>query len=474
MSTASSTGLGAISSLGIGSGLDLNSLVDNMVQSEQATAQAPLDRRELSAQSRLSAYGSLKSAAANLYDAVHALADFKIGRTATSGDESVATATASADAALGNYQISVQHLASAQSLATSAASRFASSTDTVGTGTLTLAVDGKTADIAIAAGSNSLADVADAINGSGLAVQAAVVNDGSGYRLLLTSGVSGTAGKMTLTTSGSLDSRLASASMDETAAAQDAQFQINGLSLTSSSNTITDVLPGLTVDLHGVSPTGTATKLSVATDQAGLSTKLNAVVTAYNALQGKITASSKVDISSSGSGSSGASSSSASSSSVTNNSGPLVGDATLRALQDRLGTAFSASLDTGQADNPFSSLVDIGLHTDASGTASLDPQALSKALATNGSGVQSLLSAFGSSFGGTIDAFSGSDGILDSQTQQLNSDLRDIGQQRDALDTRMQDLRNRLTKQFSALDTLVSQFKSTSNYLSQQLANLPG
>ncbi len=468
MATAS-TGLGAVSSLGIGSGLDLNSLVDSMVQSEQATAQAPLDRRELSAQSRLSAYGSLKSAAANLYDAVNALKDLKIGRSATSADDGIVSATATADAALGDYQISVQQLASAQSLATTAANRFSAPTDTIGTGTLTLSVNGKSADLTIAAGSNTLANVADAINNSGLDAHAAVVNDGSGYRLLLTSAVSGTAGTMTLTTSGSLDSRLASASMDETAAAQDAQFKINGLALTSSSNEITDVLPGLTLTLHNVSQGTTATKLTVATDKSDLSSKLNAVVTAYNALQDKITASSTVDIQSSGSGSS-----SSSSSSVTNNSGPLVGDATLRSLQDRLGSAFSAGFDTGQTDNPFSSLVNIGLQTDVNGKASLDAQALSDALDMNGSGVQALLSAFGSSFSDTINAFSGSDGILDSQTQQLNSELRSIGQQRDALDTRMTDLRNRLTKQFSALDTLVSQFKTTSTYLTQQLANLPG
>jgi flagellar hook-associated protein 2 len=459
--------MSTISSLGVGSGLDLNSLLDSLVSSERATAEGPLNRRQFNAQTRLSALGSLKSAASSLADAVAALEDFKIGRAATSSNDAVVTASAEAEAAAGGYRIEVEQLASAQSLATSALDPFADSTSALGEGTLTLTVGGKTAVIAVAAGANSLDAVRDAINASDLDVHAAVVRDGDGYRLLLASDVTGTAGEITATVDGTLDTRLASASMDETVAAQDAQFRLNGLELTSSSNSVSDVLSGITLELHGVSEPGESASLEIGTDKAAVSSKLADVVKAYNGLVDKIKASSNVPAPQSSNSSSSDSANGAA------GAGPLVGDSTLRALQQRLGGAFASTLDLEEPDAAFSSLVEIGLHTDASGRASLDQAALDAALESDDGAVEALVSAFGASFSETLDGFSGDDGILDSRTKQLNSELRRIDTERDRLDARMQVMEERLRKQFSALDGLVSQLKSTSAHLAQHLANLP-
>ncbi|HEU4618975.1 MAG TPA: flagellar filament capping protein FliD [Gammaproteobacteria bacterium] len=459
--------MSGITSLGVGSGLDLNSLLDALVKSERATAEGPLNRRQFTAESQLSAFGSLKSTAADLADAVAALKQFDVARKATSSNEGVVTATAASTAAPGGYAIEVEQLAAAQSLATSGQDPFTDKEAALGEGALTLTVGGETAAIAIAAGANSLEDVSDAINASGLDVHAAVVRDGDAYRLLLVSGVTGTAGEIAATVDGTLDARLASASMDETTAAQDARFRLNGLELTASSNTIDDVVPGLTLELHGVSAAGDAASLVVGTDVDAVRGALANVVKTYNALVDKIAASSRVvpkDPSSADS---------SNQQSADGGSGPLVGDSALRALQQRLGAAFSSRTDTDLKDNPFSSLVEIGLHTDASGKASLDEGALEKALETNESGVEALVSAFGASFSETIESYSGPDGILSSRTDQLNAELRRIGQERDSLDARMSVFEDRLQKQFSALDSLVSELKSTSTYLAQQLANLP-
>jgi flagellar hook-associated protein 2 len=458
--------MSAISSLGVGSGLDLNTLLDALVKGERATAEGPLNRRQFGAQARLSALGSLKSAASSLADAVAALEDFKIGRAATSSNDAVVTASAEADAAPGGYLIDVEQLATAQSLATSALDPFADSATALGEGTLTLTVGGKSAAITIAAGANSLDAVRDAINASGLDVHAAVVRDGDGYRLLLASDVTGTAGEITATVSGTLDARLGSVSMDETVAAEDAKFRLNGLELTSSSNTVSDVLSGVTLELHGASAGGESASLTIGTDKAAVRTKLADIVKAYNALVDKIKASSSVPPPQS----SGASGSDASNGA---GGGPLVGDSTLRALQQRLGGAFSSTIDMDGEGHAFSSLVEIGVHTDASGRASLDEAALDAALESDDGAVEALVSSFGASFSATLESFSGADGILDSRTKQLNSELRRIDSERDRLDARMEVLEERLRKQFSALDGLVSELKSTSAYLAQHLANLP-
>jgi flagellar hook-associated protein 2 len=463
--------MSGISSLGVGSGLDLNTLLDALVKSERSTAEGPLNRRQFSAQTRLSAFGSLKSAASSLADAVAALEDFKVGRAATSSNDAVVTASAAADAAPGGYRIEVEQLATAQSLATSAADLFTDSTSALGEGTLTLSVGGETAAIEIAAGASSLDDVRDAINASGLDVHAAVVRDGEGYRLLLASDATGTAGEITLTVGGTLDARLASSAMDETIAAQDAMFRLNGLELTSSSNTVDDVLSGVTLELHGVSLAGESASLTIGTDKDAVRSKLADVVKAYNALIDKIKASSQVSPATQDS-----SSSSTDSTSAATSAGPLVGDSTLRALEQRLGGAFSAPI---AADNEeggeaaFSSLVEIGLHTDASGRASLDTAALDAALDRDDGAVEALVSAFGDTFSETLKAYSGTDGILDSRTTQLNAELRRIETERDRLDARMESFEERLRKQFSGLDSLVSELKSTSAYLAQNLANLP-
>lgn len=467
--------MSGISSLGIGSGIDLNSLVDGLVNAERATAEGPLNRNQFRAETRLSALGSLKSAVGRLATALEGLAGFQVQRKATSSDDSVVTATVTADAEPGSYTIDVQQLATAQSLASSALAPFAGMDEIVGEGSLTLTVGDETVVIDIADGANTLTDVRDAINASDADVQAVVVNNGSGYRLLLTSNVTGTAGAMTLTVGGSLDGRLASADMDETVAAQDASFRINGLEIVASSNELDDVLPGVTLELRGDSEGG-ATTLTVAPDKDALRSKLEALVVAYNGLVDNMSASGQRSVDG------GA-------------AGPLVGDAALRTIQTRLGGAFSETIDltlasgggatdgandgaTGGAQGSapvvgdFSNLVSIGLQTDVNGKARLDVEKLTAALEQDEDGVASLVSAFAAGFGETLTAFSGADGILSSRTTQLDAELRRIRRQRDVLEQRMDQVESRLRAQFAALDTLVSQFQSTSAYLAQQLTSL--
>jgi flagellar hook-associated protein 2 len=239
--------------------------------------------------------------------------------------------------------------------------------------------------------------------------------------------------------------------MDETTAAQDAHFRVNGLDLSSSSNTVDDVPPGLTLELEAL--TTEPVTISVGTSTDALGEKLARVVTAYNGLVANMK---KL----------GAASADGRS------SGPLVGDAGLRSLQRGVLGIFGKNLSADVADNPFRNLAELGVRTGVSGEASLDMTTLRAALARDRDAVEALVAAFGASFSTALDAFEGGSGVFGFRSEQLTAELERIRDDRDRLEQRLGALEERLSRRFSALDSLVSQFQSTSTYLAQQLASL--
>jgi len=440
-----------INSLGVGSGLDLGSLLDKLVTVERQGAERLLNNRQARAELKLSSIGSLRATIDTLAAAVTTLKDFDLALAVTSSNKDAVTATAGTDADVASYLIEVTQLARAQSLASNGSSPFTDPDAALGEGTLAITVDGTTANLAIASGSNSLRGIRDAINASTIGVQAAVVQDGAAWRLLLTSKKSGTEGAMTLSVDGTLDARLASASMEVTTEAKDALFSVNGLALSSSSNSVADVLPGLTLELKA--PTTGPVTISVGTDNDALGEKLARVVTAYNALVNNMK---KL----------GAASPDG------KTSGPLVGDAGLRSLQRSVLGIFGRNLSIDVADSPFRNLAELGIKTSLSGEASLDTAALKKALTQDRDSVEALVTAFGASFSTALDAYDGGNGVFGFRSDQLTAELKRIRDDRDQLERRLGALEERLSKRFSALDSLVSQFQSTSTYLAQQLTSL--
>jgi flagellar hook-associated protein 2 len=440
-----------IASLGVGSGLDLGTLLDKLVTVERQSAERLLNSRQARAEIRLSSIGSLRATVDTLAGAVAELTDFSLGLSVTSSDKEAVNATAGEDADPASYLVEVTQIALAQSLATDAQSPFADPDVALGAGTLAVTIDGTTVNLAIGPGNNSLRGIRDAINASALDIHAAVVRDGAAWRLLLTSGQTGTEGVMTLTVDGTLDARLASAAMEETTPAQDALYSVNGLELTSSSNSITDVLPGLSVELGKA--TAGPVRLDVGVNADALGERLSRLVTAYNGLVNNMK---KL----------GAASPDG------KTAGPLVGDAGLRSLQRSVQGIFGQSFSTDVADNPFRNLVGLGVQTSLTGEASVNVARLKEALAQNRDGVEALVGSFAAGFSTRLDAFEGSAGVFGFRSDQLNGELKRIRDDRAALDRRMDALEARLSRRFSALDSLVSQFNSTSTYLAQQLASL--
>ncbi|MEQ8485048.1 MAG: flagellar filament capping protein FliD [Pseudomonadales bacterium] len=438
------------SSLGVGSGLDLNSLVTQLVQAERAPAEGRLDREQVRAQTQLSAFGSLRSAASRLESVLEGLAGFRTAMRAVSSDPDRVLATAGADAEPGRYQIQVTRLASAQSLATEP---FADADAALGDGVLRIATADASYEFEIGTDVTSLRTLRDAINAGQAPVQAILVNDAGGQRLLLTARNTGTEAAVTITVDGTVDTRLASSAMVETAPAVDAAFRINGLALTSAGNELSDLIPGVTVNLRGLTEGDNRVDLVVEPDNSALATELAKLVEAHNALVDVIASTGRADPGG-------------------NSSGPLVGNSALRSLQSRIAGVFSAPVAAEVDLGSLESMLDLGLRTGADGKVSLDTGRLDAALASNADGVGALVASFSEALAGVLGGYTSADGLLTSRTDTLNDRLRRVARQREALDARMVQVEARLRKQFAALDTLVSRFQQTSGFLEDQLASL--
>lgn len=388
------------SSLGIGSGLDLSSLLDGLQSAEQQRL-VPLQTRASSYNTKLSAYGTLQSTLAGFQTAAEKLGDAALfsGVKTTSSSEAF-KASAGNNAEPGSYSLEVFELARAQSLVTAGQ---ASTTDTIGNGgTITLSVgdaDGnvsETVDIDIAAQDSSLSGIRDAINAADIGVSASIVNDGSDtpYRLVLSSNATGTDSQITLSvaedneggTGGGLfgggdaptpladlldyDSSTGEGQMTQTVAARNARIAVNGIDIQSQSNTVEDAIQGVTLTLSGT--TAEPQTLTATRDTDSVKAALEGFVAAYNrvhALSEKLTAFDGEDKA----------------------NGILLGDSTARAVETRVRSA----LNTPIAGGMFSGLAEIGVSLQRDGTMEIDDEALDDALANNLGGIGALLASEG-------------------------------------------------------------------------------
>jgi flagellar hook-associated protein 2 len=448
----------SISSLGVGSGLDLSSLVRQLVAAERQPTEHRLMSREATLQAQLSAFGTIRSGLSGLSTALATLRDLQVGRTAASADTSRLTVTAGQTADFGTYSVEVEQLATAHSLASEF--RFDSAEAVVGTGVLTLRVgEGEDVDIVIGEENNTLRGIRDAINEAGAGVQAAIVNDGTGSRLVLTAGNTGSANTIAITVSDDDGddndlaglSRLAAANMEETVAARDARVVINGLTVTSAGNTLDNAIEGLSLTLRGTTEPGSPVSVTVSENRGSVRTAVNAFIEAYNAVVEQIRELTKYDPES-------------------REGAILVGDGTLRSIRGRLSEGLLQA--GGPEGSGLTHLVNLGIRSDREGRLSLDASALDEAMKGDMGGVVALLNDVSGGLEERIRGFSGAGGLLDARSDGLRNRIQDIDRQREALDKRMALYEARLVRQFGAMDTLVGQLQQTSRYLDQQLGAL--
>ena len=468
-----------LSSPGIGSGLDISGIISKLMQVEQRPL-AQLDTKEAKQQTQLSAFGSLKSALSSFQDSVKALAKSNLfnGYKATLTDTTLASVSASSSAVAGTHDIKVISLAQAQKVASDT---FATTDTIVGSGTLTINFgtyeDGSfTANtekaaqtITIDPAKSTLADIRTAINAANAGVTASIVNDGSGNRLVIAAKDSGLANALQITVdnaSGDLSKLAFDAStggisnMTETVVAQDAEMVIDGITIKKSSNTISDALEGVTFNLLKADP-GTSTTLTVEKDNSSVETAVKTFVTAYNDLEKTIGNLSRYDA-------------------ANKKAAALTGDSTVRMVQNRVRSMLTANQPAGG----IYGLSEIGISFQKDGTLQLDASKLSAALNNPDKNVAAFFGdipgettpstpGFMSQLDQLIDGMVRSDGLINSRMDGINNTIKGIGKQREALNYRLEETEKRLLAQFTALDSMIASMTQTSNYLQQQLANLP-
>jgi len=465
--------MASVTSAGIGSGLDVESIITKLMAVEKAPV-VQLQTEATKIQSKISAYGSIQSSVSGFRDAALALTKSSLwsATTATSADTSAITVSSGSSAAAGNYSVSVQSLAAAQSVASTS---FASSSTVVGEGALTIDVGSwdvgepgfkaratiSSMNIAISA-TDTLADVRDKINAAGGGVSASIVTDSSGARLVLSSTSTGVENGFRVTASGAGPSAFAydatdgSAAMKRSQSAADAKAKINGLDITSASNTLNDVVQGLTMNLQKVT-TGDV-QVSVAQDNTAIKGAISSFVAAYNGLSSLLKSQTKYDES-------------------TKTAGTLQGDSTAVSLQRQLRSVLTAP---GTASSTFSNLSSLGLEIQSDGTLRVSDTKLNNALTklpemkkafANSDVANSDNDGFAQKLRALGDQALGTDGGLAARTAGLNSTLKLNSERQDAITDRMTATEKRLRAQYTALDTKMAGLNTLSTYISQQITN---
>lgn len=391
-----------ITSTGLGSGLDVESIVSSLMSVERRPITA-IASEKTKVQSKISAFGTLKSALATFQTAAANLATPAKFNTlsATSADTKVFTASASGSATPGDYAIDVSQIAKAHKLNSEV---FSATTDVVGTGTLTISFgtydgtnnlfnsnpDKTDLNITVDASNNTLGGLRDAINAANASVTASIINDGTGYRLVLASKDTGAANSLKLSvTDGDGNpgdaSGLSRFAFDPTVAltppattatgrqmsqlqnAQNALFTVDGLAISKASNTVTDAISGVTLTLLKDSA-GSSVNLGVAVSKDKAKESVTAFVDAYNKLNTSLRDLTKFD-------------------ETGKSNGALLGDATARSMITRIKSVLTGALNTSGA---LTSLNDIGVTFQQDGKLALNTEKFEKAVDSNYSQIANL------------------------------------------------------------------------------------
>ncbi|WP_046003944.1 flagellar filament capping protein FliD [Pseudoalteromonas rubra] len=460
-----------ITSAGVGSGLDLESIIKASIDAENIPKMQAFVKKEESLKVELSALGEVKSAISKLNDTVKKLADpdnfgKRVANITQPSSGDIISVTPTSDISVGNFDIAVKQLAQG-SRAVSADNAFASIDDVVSAtgGTLTFgAGTDNNFTLDVTAGM-TLGELRDAINASdsNFGVTANIVNTGTtaGSKLVLTSNVTGDGNRLTVTNDNAeLDAvsigTTGGMTIDPTEDARNAIITVDGLEVQSDTNTFKDAVQDMTIKAlaksAGNDTDGYDTaSLNVDYDRESVNTLIDEFISNYNNLIGNIGFQTRIGK-------------------------PLNGDSSMRTLSDQLITTLSTTLtDAG----PFETIFDIGLGVDNDGY--LEKSSLVRSL---NDAMDSNYDDIGTAFAGEngvakqletlLDNYASSSGLIKDREDGLNSRISDLEDDVENHEYRMASLEERLRKQYAGLDVLIAQMQQTQSYLGAQLANLPG
>ena len=451
----------AITAGGLGSGLDIGSLVAQLVAAEGQPAVFRLDTKEARLQADLSSIGILKSALSEFQDIVKELndPDTFLARRAQTSDVDLFTASADTSAVASSYDIEVVQLAESAKVGSG---DFSAATDVVGTGTLDISLGASSFQVTVDTNNQTLEGIRDAINAASdnPGIAASIVNVDSGTRLVLSSEKTGSTNTIAIAVtdddSNNADtaglSQLATANLTTLKTAQDAIINLDQQQVTRDSNSFSDVITGVTLNLKSAD-VGTTGTLTIALNTTSVESKVNSFVEAYNSLADTMKSLGAYNA-------------------ETGLSGGLQGDSSLRSVQNQIRQTLTNSV----PGLDFGTLSEIGITTDANGHLTMDEEKFDSILSTDFSTVSELFASengLANSLEALIDGYIGSNGTLGSRTESLQSRIESIDDDRERLDARLTALESRYTAQFTAMDILVGQLQGIGNSLTGQLAGLP-
>jgi len=435
-----------------GSGLDIPTLVSQLVTAARTPTETRINKAGTTATAKLSAIGQIKSAMTSLQGALEkmsAAADAPSFKATTASGAGY-TAAATSKAVAGDYSVEVVRLATAQKLSSAAYAKDA----TVGSGTLNIAYGAGANDnvkVNIAANA-TLADIAAAVNSAaaGKGVTASVVTANDGQHLVFSATATGSGGALNITASGGNGGLTAltnstGGGLTQSVAAADALVRVDGFERTSSSNTISDLVPGVDLTLTKAAA-GTSYNLNIVSDNSGLKSAITAYVSAYNSVVGALKSTSSYD-------------------STTRTASALTGDSLVRTLQQQLRSQVSGNV-TG--------LKELGVTVNKDGVMAFDATAFDKTIATNPEAAKAMFGeegAYGEALASLLDNHLDSiSGTLVLRSNSINKQITGLEDQLDQLDEKMTRLSDLYTKQFTAMETMIVQMQGSASSLNNLLS----
>lgn len=477
----------SISSLGIGSGLQANEIVSKLVALESQPI-VNLQTASDKLQTKISAYGQIQSAVSSVRDAARKLtsADLWGATAAASADATAVNATTSAGAQVGTYAVDVTVLAKTQSVVTKTS--LASGASTLGSGSLTIelgawtgnsfaAKSGATPVTINVGASDTLANIRDKINSSNSGVKASIITDSSGSRLVMQSAATGEANGFRITSADAdgnnaddaglsalaYDPGSTTAGTNLSQAATDAEATINNVPIKSATNTLSEVVSGLTITLSKVTSSPTITtgpiNITVSQDTAAITKAITEFATAYSSMASLVKSNTKYDES-------------------TKTAGTLQGDSGALSVQNQFRSILGGSSD---ASSTFGTLSSIGLEIQTDGTVKVNTTKLTsslgnlaevKKLFSNSDSVDANKDGIMTRLRVLSDNLLGSEGILTVRTSGLKQTITDNGKRQESLQARVDLYEKRLKAQYTALDTIMAGLSSQGNYVSQMINSL--
>lgn len=447
----------ALTSVGIGSGIDIGGIVTALVDAESAGKIAQFDANEGIITAKISGIGALKSAMSEFNTKLATLMEadtFGSQKVAVSTKDYL-SATVDETAVSGSYQVKVEQLAQSQKVSTAV---VADNATTIGTGSLAIAVGSNSFNIDVEA-TDTLTEIMNKINSSddNEDVTATIINGEFGPQLVLGSKTTGLDSTISVTaTDSDGNTGLADTfTMTEVTPAQNAIVYIDGVKVVSQENTIEEGITGVSLTLTAADIDKTTT-LTVSKDTAKTKTAIEGFVEAYNSVMTTIKDLSSYDAD-------------------TEQAGILQGDSLPRSIQSQMRNMLSSQYSTSDGDKM---LANLGITTTTAGLLEVDSTKLTEAIASDTGAIAEMFSTedtgLASRMSSLMDSYVDYGGVLDSRDTSLDDQLSRLTDSREALATRMAAYSDRLYAQYNAMDLIVASLNSTSSDLQSRLDSLPG